>query len=318
MKKLLKYLGLGLGAIVILALVAGAYIQVKGIPSYPVEKVDFPVEVTPDKLARGEKLVATLCAGCHMDFETRKLTGRVMLDAPKEFGLAYAPNITQDKDFGIGDWSNGEIIYLLRTGIKRDGKYAPPWMAKLPLLSDNDAEAILAFLRSDHELVSPANVSDQPCEPSFLTKFLTHVAFTPFEYPSAPIPDPDTSDPVEWGKYLVFNFECYSCHSADFKTNNYLEPEKSEGYLGGGNKPLNLEGDVMLTQNLTPDMETGLGKMSEDAFVKLLKYGVKEGEHAMRYPMLPYSRLSDNEAKAIFAYLRTVPPINNDVPRSGL
>ena len=110
--------------------------------------------------------------------------------------------------------------------------------------------------------------------------------------------------------------ECFSCHSADFKTNDYLNPEKSEGYLGGGNLPLDLKGNPMPTQNITPDKETGIGNMTEETFVKILKYGIKEGHPTMRFPMLPYSLLSDNEAKAIFTYLKTVPPIVNDVPRA--
>jgi hypothetical protein len=95
------------------------------------------------------------------------------------------------------------------------------------------------------------------------------------------------------------------------------EPSRSVGYMGGGNKPLDKDGKVMLTQNLTPDKETGIGEWTEDRFVNALKYGTMENQPALRYPMVPYVYLTDNEAKSIYAYLRTIPPIKNNVPRSA-
>ena len=136
--------------------------------------------------------------------------------------------------------------------------------------------------------------------------------------PEGPIPLPDTSNLVELGEYIAINLECYSCHSADFKTNSYLNPELSEGFFGGGNKPLNLDGKVVLTQNLTPDPESGIGSWSAEKFLRAVKYGQKEGELALRYPMVPYTLLTDHEVNAIFAYLQTIPPISNNVERSEL
>ena len=54
-------------------------------------------------------------------------------------------------------------------------------------------------------------------------------------YPDRAIEMPPKSDKVEYGKYLVMGLECYSCHSADFKTNDFQNPAQSAGYLGGGN-----------------------------------------------------------------------------------
>ena len=79
-----------------------------------------------------------------------------------------------------------------------------------------------------------------------------------------------------------------------------MNPEKSVGYFGGGNETLSLEGDVVLTQNLTPDMETGIGSWTEEKFIRAIRFGLKEGEPALRYPMQPYSRLSDEEVGAIY------------------
>ncbi len=95
-----------------------------------------------------------------------------------------------------------------------------------------------------------------------------------------------------------------------------MNPEESEGYLGGGNQPLDMEGRVILTPNITSDKETGIGRWSEEKFINALKYGVKDGEEALRYPMVPYTLLTDHEARAIYAYLNSVPPIKNKVERS--
>ncbi len=317
MKKFLKYLLIIIGIIVVIGIAGFSFIEIRGIPSYEVKKIDYKVDVTPERVERGKKLALLLCANCHKDNATGKLTGRLMGEAPAEFGKIYSQNITQDKQYGIGTWTDGELLYLLRTGIKRDGKYAPPYMAKLPHMADEDINSVIAFLHSDDPLVAANATPDQPCDPAFLTKFLCLVAFKPFPMPEGKIAMPDTNNAKELGKYLVFNLDCYACHSADYKTNDYLNPEKSVGYLGGGNKPLNEQGKVVVTQNLTPDEETGIGKWTEDRFVNAVKNGMMEGQPALRYPMIPFIYLTDREAKSIYAYLRTVPALKNNVPRSA-
>ena len=316
MKKLFKILGILLSIIMGFGLIGFLFIQFRGIPSYETQTIDHRVVSTPASIERGKKLAMMLCANCHRNPETGKLTGTLMLDAPKEFGTIYSQNITQDSTFGIGNWTDGELIYLLRTGIKKNGEYAPPYMSKLPTMADADVDAIISFLRSDDPMVVADATVDQPCEPSFLSKFLSTVAFKPLPMPEHKIELPDTTDPIALGKYLAQNLDCYSCHSADFKTMNNLNPELSEGYFGGGNKLLNREGQVILTLNLTPDVETGIGSWSTEQFIKAVKYGSKEGENALRYPMIPYIYLTDDEAYAILQYLKTIPPIKNKVVRS--
>lgn len=313
MKKVLKLVGVFIGIIIVILLCAALFIQLKGIPTYQVEKINFELKSTPESVERGKKLSLLLCSNCHTNPQTGKLTGKQMTDAPPEFGTIYSQNITQDKAFGIGDWTPAELAYLLRTGIKRDGNYCPPWMAKLPSMADDDINAIVSFLKSEDPLVAADPTADKPCEPSFLTKFLTYVAFKPLPLPTQQIEMPDSANKVALGKYLAHNLECFSCHSADYKSNDYLEPTKSVGYFGGGNKPLNLEGKVMPTPNLTPDIVTGIGSWSQEKFVKAVKSNIVEGQNPLRYPMVPYAYLTDDEAAAIYAYLRTIPPIKNKV-----
>jgi mono/diheme cytochrome c family protein len=316
MKKVFKITGIGLASLFLIIGMVLLYINSGGIPSYKVEKIEYQVHSSPESIARGQKLTMMLCATCHLNTETGKLSGKKMVDAPVEFGEVYSQNITQDKTVGIGNWTDGELVYLFRTGIKRDGHYAPPYMAKMPNMADEDINAIISFLHSDHAMVNADPTADVPCKPSLLTKILCRFVFKPFEMPKTAIPLPDSNDKLKLGKYLAVNLECFSCHSSDFKTNNYLVPTLSEGYFAGGNKPLDEQGRVMVTPNLTPDKETGIGNWSEEDFIRAVKYGLVKGQDALRYPMMPYAQLSDAEATALFAYLQSIAPIKNKVERS--
>lgn len=293
------------------------YISMSGIPTYEVSIPEYSVSPTPEKLERGKKLASMLCVHCHLNRETGALTGQEMKDGP-EFGMLYSQNITQDKEHGIGNWTDGELLYLLRTGVLPDGRYTPPWMVKLPHMSDYDIESIICYLKSDDPMVAPKAVADKPCEPSFLTKFLSRVAFKPLPLPEKSVPPADTTDKIALGKYYVHNLECYGCHSSSFEKMNVMEPEKSEGFMGGGNPSLRDEaGKVSIASpNLTPH-ETGIGNWTEEQFIKAVRYGLKEGEPALRYPMLPFPELTDYEAAAIYAYLRTIPPIENKIERNA-
>ncbi|MBL8953253.1 MAG: c-type cytochrome [Myxococcaceae bacterium] len=310
MKKLLKILGGVLGLVV---LAVGGFllkVQLGGIPHYTPERVTLTVESTPERVARGRNLSNALCAGCHMNVATGRLTGADM-KADDPFGKVWSYNITRHPTAGIGSWSDAELAVLLRTGIARDGRYTPPWMAKLPHLSDEDLASVIAYLRSDDPVLEPSDVANVPSEPSFLSKFLCNVAFKPLPYPTKPIPQPDHSDPVAWGRYLTWNLDCYTCHSADFAKIDAMNPPASAGFMGGGNL---VEGVV--SPNLTPDPETGIGKWSEADFVRALRQGVRPDDTGIRYPMNAYSMLSVDEAKAIFAYLKTVPTLKNAVQRT--
>lgn len=315
MRRALKILGLVVAALVVAVGGFLAYVAIDGIPRYPVEKVDLKVTATPERVARGKKLAVMLCAGCHLDPTTRQLTGKHMADAPPEFGVIYSPNITQHPVKGIGSWTDGQLAYLLRTGVKRDGLYAPPWMVKLPHLSDEDLASIIAFLRSGDPLVAAVDANPPGItRPSFLTKFLAHTAFRKLPYPQHPIDAPPTSDRVVYGRYLVLALECYSCHSADFKTMDIWNPEKSVGYFGGGNPLRDLRGRTVRSANITPDEETGIGRWSEQDFKRAMRSGFRPDRTVIRYPMSPFPELSDEELSAMYAYLRTVPKIRNAVP----
>ena len=306
--------------ILVIAVFAGAfaaYVAITGIPTYPPGKVNFKVEVSPAKVARGKKYATMLCVACHLDPSTGKLTGTRLVDLPPVFGQAFSKNITRDPAYGIGSWTDGELAYLLRTGIKRTGQYAPPWMPKFPHMSDEDLESVIAFLRSDDPLTAPAAVNPPGVsKPSFFAKLLTHLIFKPLPYPKAPIQTPSSSDQLAYGRYLSVNLGCFACHSANFRTNNELVPEKSAGYMGGGNLLQDQSGQPVQSANLTPD-ETGLATWSETDFTRAICTGIRPDHTVVMYPMSPLPELNETDAGAIYAYLRTVPKIHNPVPRAA-
>jgi mono/diheme cytochrome c family protein len=255
--------------------------------------------------------------GCHFDPGTGRLTGRRITDVPASFGTVYSTNITADRRHGIGGWSDGEIAYLLRTGVSRDGRYVPPWMVKLPHMADDDLNAILAFLRSDDPLVAPADVAPPGVSrPSFLTKLLCRVAFGKLPYPPKPIEAPPASDAVAYGRYLIAALDCYGCHSASFQTTDLAQPERTPGYLGGGNVLTDPRGKPIRSANLTFDEETGIGRWSEGDLARALRQGFRPDQTPLRSPMAPMPELTDAEIHALYAYLQTVPKLRNAVLRA--
>lgn len=323
MHKVLKRALLGLAAVAgVVTAAAGSaavWVEVDGIPKYEPKipaRAQTKAEVTKEHVERGAKLATLLCAGCHESEATGRFTGKLLADVPSAFGTIYSKNITQHGEKGIGGWTDAELRYFLRTGIRPDGQYVPLYMIKLPHASDEDLDSIIAFLRSDDPRVAPTDVNPPGVtKPSFLTKALSHTIGKPLPYPSAPIVAPAKTDRVAYGRYLTNVLDCYSCHSADFTKVDPMNPDKSVGYMGGGNELLDVDGKPIYSANLTADDETGIGKWSEGDFVRAVKKGFRPDGRVVHYPMAPMPNLDDDEVAAIYAYLRTVPKIHNAVKR---
>lgn len=316
MKKVLKVIAWLLGIALLIVAGVAAWINFSALPTYdPPAIPELTVEVTPERVAQGAKIASMQCVICHTGSDG-KLSGQILKDSPKAFGKFYSANITKHPDRGIGKWTDGEIYYFLRTSLRKDGRFATPAMPKFPKAADEDLYSVIAWLRSDDQRLEPSDKGSHPQELTFLAKALMKFVFRPYPFPTQPIALADTTNAVEWGRYLATGlYGCYDCHSADFATNNALEPEKSVGFFGGGNPMLDMEGNVMPSANITPDPETGIGSWTEEQFVQTVKHGRRPDGTAIRYPMLPHTPLTDGEVKAIYAYLRTVPPIKNKVER---
>lgn len=315
-KKVLKTGGAVLGGLITLVTVFALYVEIHGIPRYEKPKTDDRVVViTPQKVEQGAKLASLLCSGCHEDQETHRYTGKHLDDVPPLFGVIYSKNITQHPTQGVGGWTDGELRYFLRTGVRPDGQYVPPYMIKLPQMSDADLDSIIAFLRSEDPRVASSDADPGGVtQPSFVVKALSHVMFKPLPYPQGEVVAPPKSDAVAYGRYLVASRDCYGCHSEDFTTMNVLEPEKTPGFMGGGNRFV--VGDTTIdSANLTADPETGIGRWTEEDFRRALRKGIRPDGRPLRAPMGAKPEIDDAEADAIYAYLRSIPIIRNNVTR---
>lgn len=317
MKKWLKVLLWILGIVVLLILGFVAFIQFKSYPVYevtmPPELQDLEITPSPELIARGKDIGEMMCKLCHMGPDG-KLSGLIM-EEDGAFGRIAAPNITQHKTYGIGDWTDGELYYLLRTRIKPDGKLAYPPMSAFAKMADEDLKAVIAWLRSDDPIVQASDHLPPPSKPSLLFNVLANMAFSPVPYPNTPISIPDTNNLVAYGAYLANDrAHCYNCHSADFATNDEVEPEKSVGFYGGGTKVHVPGKDIFVfSPNITFDEEDGIGKRYTEAdFIRALKKGIKPEGDGLQFPMPTYTMLSEHDLKAIYAYLKTVPKISNN------
>ena len=309
--KILLFAFLGV-AVILLAFVV--FVSTAKIPVYEVEFPELDIQATPERLAEGEKIVSVLCIQCHASTDG-KLGGSYMADA-KSFGEVYAANISRHPDFGISEYSDGELAYLIRSGVRRDGQYVPPWMPKFPLLSDEDLYSVIAFLKSDHPLLEASSLEQPESTPSFLAKLLLRTGLEPLPYPEEAIVSPHESDRVAYGRYLaVGKYDCYSCHSASFAKLDPLTPESSKGFFGGGNILYDKQLNKVISPNLTMDRETGLGNWTEEEFIMALRFGRKPDGSTLQPPMLPAPLITDSEASAIWIYLNSIPVIHN--PKDG-
>lgn len=316
MKKILKIIAYCLGGLVLLALGLISYLTLAPLPTYavPASLPEPRIALTPERIAQGQKIAALVCQDCHLGDDGR-LSGKFLPEIPAAFGKFYSRNITNDATYGIGNWTDGELYYFLRTGLRRDGSHALV-MPTLSRVSDADLIAIIAYLRSDAPRVQASSHAVPLNDPSLLGRALAHFVFRPSELPHQAISEPDTTDAIAWGRYLANDlYDCFSCHSANFMTNDLEVPERSQGFYGGGNELVGLEGRKIYSSNLTAH-PTGIGHYSEADFVEALRFGRRPGERPpLQYPMSPRPALNEAECRAIYAYLRSLPPIDNRVPQ---
>lgn len=148
-----------------------------------------------------------------------------------------------------------------------------------------------------------------------------------------------TPSPVQRGEHLVLTSGCHDCHTPLKLGKNGPEPDMSRMLSGHPESfqvppPPKLTGPWMSaatatntawsgpwgishTANLTPDRETGLGEWTEENFVQTIRTGRHMGRGREILPPMPipaYSNFTDEELRAIFAYLGTIPAIKNRVP----
>jgi len=252
------------------------------------------------------------CAYCHLpkaDWkrldagEQPPLSGNHVFPLP--FGELRSPNLTPDATTGIGRRSDGEIARVLRHGVRPDNRAAFPFM-EFQHLSDADVIALLSFLRSQ-----PAVANAVPdVRYNLMGKALMSFAIAPTSAGTPPPAASPVGPSVERGEYLAnYVSSCVACHTNRGSTGNFVGPHFAGGQV------MDIEDDpghVYVTPNLTPDPTTGhIYSWSEDDFVARFRKGLIRPVALM--PWGAFSRMSEDDLRSIYRYLRTLPPAVNQV-----
>ncbi len=267
----------------------------------------------PETLARGRYLAEVVmnCRACHTplteqgpDLDKQYAGG---LQYPDAGGTWRSPNITQDRKTGIGGWTDQEIIDAIRKGVRPTGEQMYPVMPYeyFSVASDEDMAALVAYLRTIPAIENAvAGTTDLK-----LSK------------PAIPEPsgDPPLPEPVAEGAYLVSLAHCGQCHTPRDDSGKVVEDRLLAGGRPFAALPFQGEGMVW-SANLTPHEGTGVGKYSDEELMTAIVELDKRDGSAIVGPMTFYvgawSQLKHRDAKAIVAYLRTLPAVENEVRKT--
>lgn len=144
--------------------------------------------------------------------------------------------------------------------------------------------------------------------------FLLFVQFTynrRFDVPLTGIKSSTDSAIIARGKYLVYGpSHCWHCHNPKGPA-----AEGMPALTGGFQFPTPIA--TFYTPNLTPDMETGIGRFTDEQLARALRYGVNHENHAMA-PFMSYNSMSDQDIAAIISFLRSTQPVRHEVPSRNL
>jgi cytochrome c553 len=260
-------------------------------------------------VARGEYIVrnVAVCGSCHSADEHNP---DGPLSGGREFrdwriGIARASNLTPDRETGLGTWSDAEIVRALRNGERKDGRLLAPVMPYgwFHEMSDDDALAVARYLKS---LAPVRNQVNQ--NPNIVFKIGKLLFLRPKAGVTASAPPRAVT--AEYGGYLAQHAGlCADCHTQ--RTGIQSEPDRAQLFAGMAHPPKDFP---VKPSNLTPDPQTGIGRWSESDFIQTLRTGKDPGGVTMK-PFMPWRqirRMSDDDLRAIYVYLRALRPIRND------
>lgn len=243
-------------------------------------------------LKRGEYLVESVlaCSGCHLPDYSGGITIKEHTFA------ANVANITQDKETGIGSWSDKEIMLAIREGIRPNGSVIGFPMA-IPLyrsMSDNDLAATVAYLRT----IKPVNKKVAPS---------SYPDGLPDSYglPINTVKDVDRADKVAYGEYLAKMAHCIQCHTPIDENFTSLYDDKT----GAGGIEFTLkDGSIVTSANLTP--AGNLSNYSDEGIKNIVQTGIRpDGSKLVRFMDFDaYKNITDEDMTALIAYLRSLKP----------
>jgi mono/diheme cytochrome c family protein len=240
------------------------------------------------------------CGNCHTpkgpsgDIAEKAFSGGLSWDEPP-FKVT-APNITQDKETGIGDYTDAELKEVLRKGIKRNGVPVAMVMPSgfYEIMTDRDLDAVIAYLRT----IKPIkNTVPDP------------VYRMPQGHPIPPGGDKTFTEAmlrekVNKGFYLVTIAHCMECHTP-------MGPHGREfaTRLGAGGFEMPGPWGVSVSRNITSSKEKGIGAWTDDEIRRAMTQGVSRDGGQLKPPMgyHYYATVAPDDLDAIVAYLRSVP-----------
>lgn len=223
-------------------------------------------------------------------------------------GNVYSRNITPA---ALGDWTDGELIRAMTTGVSRDGTALFPIMPYLNYghLCERDVDAIVTYVRGLEPV--PNQVPERELD------FPLNLIVRTLPTAAAPVACPEPSDGVRYGEYLTTMASCGDCHTP--RKNNAPDPDKL--FAGGAPMPLP-NGSIVRPANLTPHA-TGLGSWTKEAFVQRFRSmaqpnvatPVSSSSFNTVMPWTMYAGMTEQDLGAIYDYLRTLPPVENRVEK---
>lgn len=281
------------------------------------------IETTPSRLERGEYLAMhiSVCMDCHSTRNWNEFSGPLVAGTLGKGGEAFdqkfgfpgsftSKNITPD---GIGDWTDGEVLRAIASGVSKDGVALFPVMPhpNYGKMDKEDLLSIIVYLRS----LKPIKNSVPESKADFPMNFIVNTIPKAAEYTTKP----SETDVVAYGSYLFNAASCSECHSKQEKGTPIAGME-----LAGGFEFPMVTGGIVRSSNLTQDNLTGIGKWSEADFVNRFKSytdstyvsnKVAKGTFNTVMPWTMYGGMKESDLKAIYAYLKTIKPIPNSVEK---
>ena len=315
---MLRKILIAVGAVLVVIIVGGAGF-VSARQNLRFDSTPYPdVAASTDSavIERGRYIVRVVapCAGCHGDPSQRAsyasgadvpLVGGFTFDIPP--GQFRTRNLTADAETGLGNVSDKAIARALRFGVGHDGRALLPFM-EMQGLADDDLRAVVSYLRTQPAVRNPV----PPHHYNLLGKVIRATVLSKPVGPSAtPLAQSPRGASIETGRYLVESVAlCWSCHTERSQMTGALT-----GPRFGGTTGFKESDDLTHTwspPNITSDPETGrLGKLSEDQFVARFRQGRVIPGSPM--PWQAFSRMNEEDLRAIYRYLKSVPAVKRDM-----
>jgi len=246
---------------------------------------DLSVAGSPDQIARGEYLVNIACVGCHGADGVGEfpLTGGLEFseEIPLPIGSMRAANITPGGV--LAERTDGELFRDLRYGFSPEGRLGMMTFMPYRELSDEDTQAIIAFLRSQEPVTTASNGGDK-------VNLLGAILF--FGAGLVPLPDqvtgvitaPPQGATAEYGEYVATFGECRGCHGPDM-----------------------IGAPATAVTTAVPNPRPFVGLISLEEFIQTMRTGTRPNGTELQMPWKNASQMSEEDLGALYVYLTTAP-----------